>query len=144
MVHEEVQFDTEKNLRSLVNNLDRCPALREGRFRYLTVMVRLQASSLRSRLPTASRVRRQAPSGCGSAGMKPTVRFFNHDGGYRPMGCLFESQTEAPQSGRVRARPSGRTGSSYALLIVATRPAGYSSAGCSPALPTSASPARPS
>ena len=27
--------------------------------------------------------------------MKPTVRFFRHDGVYRPMGCLFESLTRS-------------------------------------------------
>src|SRR5258708_9349469 len=50
-----------------------------------------KASSLRSRLLTAGGVRRQAPSGCGSAGMKVTVRFFRHGGICRPMCSRFKS-----------------------------------------------------
>jgi hypothetical protein len=54
--------------------------------------------------------------------VKPTVRFFRHDGVCRPMCCLFESLT---RSAAFRSRPgqlSGRTGRYYALLIVATSP----------------------
>ncbi len=50
-----------------------------------------KASSLRSRLLAAGGVRRQAPSGCGSAGMKLTVRFLRHGGIYRPMCSYFKS-----------------------------------------------------
>ena len=114
---------------------------------FLERVYKWRAASLGARLRRPGGLRKRSQAGSRTARMKTSLRFIRHGGIYRSDVSSQLADQGRRAAFRTGPAPAKRTRRKFPVMPYSSSrrvPAGYSSTGCSPAVPVSASPARPS